>query len=176
MLKFNYISNLFHSHCNILFYLMSKPNPIWKPHVTVAAVIEKNQHFLMVKERCSGQLVLNQPAGHLENGEDLITAIKREVLEETTCQFEPSALIAIQLWRKHAQFPTFLRVCFTGTVSEPDPTRPLDDGIISTHWLNRDDLNHQKQRLRSPLVLESISQYLSGQRIPLTLLNSLITV
>jgi NADH pyrophosphatase NudC (nudix superfamily) len=130
----------------------------------------------MVEEQCSGQLVFNQPAGHLENGEDLITAIKREVLEETTCQFKPSALIAIQLWRKHAQFPTFLRVCFTGTVSEPDPTRPLDDEIIATHWLNRDDLNHQKQRLRSPLVLESISQYLSGQRIPLTLLNSLINV
>jgi ADP-ribose pyrophosphatase YjhB (NUDIX family) len=155
---------------------MSEPNPIWKPHVTVAAVIEKNQNFLMVEEQCSGQLVFNQPAGHLENGEDLITAIKREVLEETTCQFEPSALLAIQLWRKDAKFPTFLRVCFTGTVSEPDPTLPLDHGIIATHWLNRDDLNHQKHRLRSPLVLESVNQYLSGQRIALTLLKSLITV
>ena len=176
MLKFNYISNLFHGYCYILFYLMNEPNSIWKPHVTVAAVIEKNQHFLMVEERCSGQLVFNQPAGHLENGEDLISAIKREVLEETTCQFEPSALIAIQLWRKHDKFPTFLRICFTGSISEPNPTLRLDEGIMATHWLNHEHLTRHKERLRSPLVLESINQYLSGQRIPLTFLNSLITI
>jgi ADP-ribose pyrophosphatase YjhB (NUDIX family) len=155
---------------------MTEPNPIWKPHVTVAAVIEKNQQFLMVEEHCSGQLVFNQPAGHLEDGEDLITAIKREVLEETTCQFVPSAVIAIQLWRKNIQFPTFLRVCFTGTVSEPNPSLSLDDGIVATHWLDYDHLNLHPKQLRSPLVLESIDHYLSGQRIPLTLLNSLINV
>lgn len=37
----------------------------------------------MVKEKKQGQLVLNQPAGHVESGESLIQAVEREVLEET---------------------------------------------------------------------------------------------
>ncbi len=43
----------------------------WTPHVTVACVIEKDGKYLMVEERdkTSGELVFNQPAGHLEQGE-----------------------------------------------------------------------------------------------------------
>ena len=36
---------------------------VWKPSVTVAAVIERDGKFLLVQERISGRLVLNQPAG-----------------------------------------------------------------------------------------------------------------
>ena len=39
---------------------------VWKPSVTVAAVIERDGRFLLVEERIDGRLVLNQPAGHLE--------------------------------------------------------------------------------------------------------------
>ena len=47
---------------------------IWKPHVTVAAIIEHDGRFLMVEERSEGRLVYNQPAGHLDEGEGLIAA------------------------------------------------------------------------------------------------------
>ena len=56
---------------------------VWKPHVTVAAVIEQDQRFLVVEEHTPNGLAFNQPAGHLENNESLIDAVKREVLEET---------------------------------------------------------------------------------------------
>ena len=55
----------------------------WKPNTTVAAIIEKNNRFLFVEEEIEGELVFNQPAGHLEKGETIIEAVKREVLEET---------------------------------------------------------------------------------------------
>ncbi|MFI4922072.1 MAG: NUDIX hydrolase, partial [Gammaproteobacteria bacterium] len=42
---------------------------VWKPHVTVAAVVEKDGRFLMVEEEVHGERVLNNPAGHLESGE-----------------------------------------------------------------------------------------------------------
>ena len=41
---------------------------VWKPDVTVAALIERERRFLLVEERIRGRLVLNQPAGHVEDG------------------------------------------------------------------------------------------------------------
>ena len=51
------------------------------PPVTVAAVIERGGKLLFVQEVIDGRLVLNQPAGHLDPGESLIEACRREVLE-----------------------------------------------------------------------------------------------
>jgi len=147
---------------------------VWKPHVTVAAVIEQGGRFLFVEEETSNGLQFNQPAGHLEEGEDLIAAVKREVLEETAWQFEPEHVVSIQLWRKNSDSPSFVRVCFSGRGHSHNPTQPLDEGIVASHWLTRDQIEAERHRLRSPLVLISIDEYLSGQRHPLSLLKSFI--
>ena len=55
----------------------------WPPEITVAAIVPRNQDFLMVEELSQGKTVINQPAGHLEPNESLIEAVIREVLEET---------------------------------------------------------------------------------------------
>ncbi|MBZ4202213.1 MAG: NUDIX hydrolase [Methylovulum sp.] len=145
---------------------------VWKPHVTVAAIIEREKKFLLVEEETTQGLQLNQPAGHFEQNEDLIDAVKREVKEETAWQFEPQALIGVQLWRKNPTSPTFLRMCFTGVCHSFDAKQQLDQGIIATHWLTRDEIAAQQHRLRSPLVLIAIDDYLTGQRYPLSLLTS----
>ncbi|HEY8036987.1 MAG TPA: NUDIX hydrolase [Methylobacter sp.] len=147
---------------------------VWKPHVTVAAIIEKDRRFLVVEEETSYGLQFNQPAGHLEEGEDLIAAVKREVQEETGWQFEPEHIVSIQLWRKSPDSPSFVRVCFSGSCHSHNPMQQLDDGIIAIHWLTRDEIEAERHRLRSPLVLISIDDYLSGQRHPLSLLKSFI--
>ena len=147
---------------------------VWKPHVTVAAVIERNQNFLLVEEETPNGIAFNQPAGHLEEGEDLVAAVKREVLEETGWQFEPVYIVAIQLWRKHPKATSFLRVCFAGQGHSHDPKLELDEGIINTHWLNRDEIIADRSRLRSPLVLMLVNQYLQGERHPLSLLKSFL--
>ena len=72
---------------------------IWKPHVTVAAIAEKDSKFLIVEEMVDGQLVYNQPAGHLDSGESLVEAVIRETFEETAWSFQPEARVGIQLWR-----------------------------------------------------------------------------
>ncbi len=147
---------------------------VWKPHVTVAAVIERENRFLFVEEETSNGLAFNQPAGHLEQGEDLITAVKREVTEETAWQFEPESLVAIQLWRRSPEHPSFLRVCFAGRCHSFNPELQLDDGIVATHWLTRAQIAGQQERLRSILVLKSVDYYLNGERYPLSMIKSLI--
>jgi len=149
---------------------------VWKPHVTVAAVIYKENKFLLVEEQIDQNIVFNQPAGHLEPGETIISAVKREVNEETAWHFEPDDLVALQLWRKTVDSPSFLRICLAGSVHSYDSNQPLDHGIIKTHWLSRDDIMRKKYHLRSPLVLKTIETFLAGQRYPLSLLESYLDV
>ncbi len=147
---------------------------VWKPHVTVAAVIEQDNKFLLVEEHTNNGIAFNQPAGHLENGESILTAVKREVNEETAWQFKPESITAIQLWRKTPESPSFLRVCFAGKVHSFDAEQPLDNDIIATHWLTREQIIGKQSQLRSPLVLNTIDAYLKGEHYPLSLLKSYI--
>jgi 8-oxo-dGTP pyrophosphatase MutT (NUDIX family) len=147
---------------------------VWKPHVTVAAVIERDNRFLLVEEHTPLGLQFNQPAGHLEENENLIEAVKREVQEETAWQFEPEALVSVQLWRKNPDFPSFMRFCFAGQCHSHAPSQVLDEGIVATHWLTRDEIVAQRHRLRSPLVLLSVDEFLAGQRYPLSILKSFL--
>ena len=59
-------------------------NSRWKPSVTVAAIIEREGKFLLVEEHTQDGLRLNNPAGHLDEGEGTVQACVRETLEETT--------------------------------------------------------------------------------------------
>jgi len=144
----------------------------WKPHVTVAAVVERNSRFLIVEEVSDGQLVYNQPAGHLDEGESLIKAAVRETLEETAWSFTPEALVGIYRWHNPDNNSTYLRVCFTGQCTIHDPNQRLDAGIVRAEWLSRAELS-ASGRLRSPLVLRCIDDYLAGIRYPLNLLSDL---
>lgn len=146
---------------------------IWKPHVTVAALIESEGRFLMVQELISGRSVYNQPAGHLEDGETLIDAVIRETREETAWEFEPESLVGIYQWRHPEKQKTFIRTTFSGKGLQHDPGSELDACIEQTLWLTVNEIRNQHDRLRSPMVLQSIEDYLAGCRYPLTLLSNL---
>jgi 8-oxo-dGTP pyrophosphatase MutT (NUDIX family) len=145
----------------------------WKPDVTVAAIIERDGRFLIVEERIRNRLVFNQPAGHLEEGETLAQAAIREAREETGWCFTPEALLGVYLWRNPGNGRGTLRFAFTGGASDYDATLPLDAGIIAAHWLTREQLASSQRRLRSPLVLRCIDDYLTGRRLPLDALAAL---
>lgn len=145
----------------------------FRPDVTVAAVIERDGRFLIVEEVVSGRRVLNQPAGHLEEHESLLEAVVRETLEESAWHFVPRALTGIYQWRSPETGQSFLRVAFTGDCGQHEAWRPLDDGICRTLWIGRDELYHDRDRLRSPMVLNCIDDYLAGHRYPLALVRAL---
>jgi 8-oxo-dGTP pyrophosphatase MutT (NUDIX family) len=148
---------------------------IWKPHVTVAAIVEQQGRFLIVEEIVEGQRVYNQPAGHLDPGESLIDAVVRETREETGWQFVPEALVSIQLWRHPTHGKTFLRFTFCGDGVDHDANAELDTGIIHALWLSRDELMDADHKLRSPMVMRSIDDYLRGYRYSLDILEQIDT-
>jgi len=143
----------------------------WKPNVTVAAIVQRDDKFLMVEEDADAQVVFNQPAGHLEKGETLIEAIIREVLEETAWEFQPEAVVGIYLYHNPRVAITYLRICFSGSCTTHHPDRKLDAGILRAIWMDKSELEANEHRLRNTLVLRCIEDYLAGKRYPLDILN-----
>jgi 8-oxo-dGTP pyrophosphatase MutT (NUDIX family) len=154
------------------------PN-IWKPSVTVAAVIERDGHFLLIEEETSDGVRLNQPAGHLDPHESLEQAVVREVLEETAHEFTPTALVGMYMSRycskRRGTDVTYLRFTFCGTPGR-EFDQPLDHGIIRTLWMTRDEIAATEERHRSPIVLRCVDDYLAGKRAPLDLMHTHLSV
>ncbi|MEW5769915.1 MAG: NUDIX hydrolase [Pseudomonadota bacterium] len=146
---------------------------IWKPHVVVAAVIERDGRFLLVEEETDDGVRFNQPAGHLEEDETLLDAVRREVFEETAHRFEPHALLGVYRWRHPTNGRTYMRFAFTGEITGFDPEAGLDDGILRAVWLTREEIEASAARHRSPLILRCLNDYLAGKRYPLDVLNDL---
>lgn len=137
------------------------------PDITVAAVAETAGKFLVVEERINRRLVFNQPAGHVEKGETLLEAVVRETREETAWLFKPQALLGVYIWRNPSSGRHTLRFAFAGSVKDHNAAQRLDRGIVCTHWLSHQELVEREPRLRSPLVMRCIEDYLGGTRLPL---------
>jgi hypothetical protein len=119
----------------------------WKPNVTVATVIEREGRYLLVEERdkATGEMVFNQPAGHLEQHESLVDAAYRNGI-------------------------TYLRITFVGTAVQQAEGAVLDPDIHAIHWFSPDEIRANSARMRSPMVLASIEQHLLGVCYPLDLI------
>jgi 8-oxo-dGTP pyrophosphatase MutT (NUDIX family) len=145
-----------------------------RPDLTVAAIVERDGQFLLVEERVGNAMVFNQPAGHVERGEELVAAVIRETLEETAWTFRPEALTGIYLWDQPEKQKSFLRFAFCGQVVSHDAQRRLDRGIERALWMNRSQLVMRSSRLRSPMVMHCIDDYLQGRRYPLEVVQHLL--
>ena len=152
---------------------LAAPGMTWNPHVTVAAIIQQEDHFLMVEEDVRGTRVNDNPAGHLEENKSFLDAVCRETLEETGWEFEPDAVTGIYLWKNMSVETTFLRIAFCGRCIHHHPSRPLDQGIIGFRWYTHPELADGTLSLRSPLVTLCIDDFLAGLRFPLELLTCL---
>ena len=149
------------------------PAEIWRPHVTVACVVADGERYLMVEEEVNGRLVYNQPAGHLDDGESLAAAALRETLEETGWTVELRHLIGVHQWRSTEHGDAVVRFSFAARAVSHDPERPLDTDIRRALWLTRTEIAALGDRLRSPMILQSIDLWLGGQRLPLDILSHL---
>jgi ADP-ribose pyrophosphatase YjhB (NUDIX family) len=147
---------------------------VWRPHVTVATVVPRDGLFLLVEEDVRGRIVLNQPAGHLEPDESLQTAAVRETREETGWEVALTCLLGVQQWHSPSG-RQFVRFTFGADALRHDPAQPLDAGILRALWLSRDEIVSAGPRLRSPMVLASVDDWIDGRRLPLDTIRQLAT-
>ena len=147
----------------------------WSLHATVATIIERNGRFLLVEEYINDdQLVLNQPAGHVERNETLFEAATRETLEETGWHVTLEALLGLYVYRVPERDLTFQRVTFIANADQHVEGMALDTGIVRALWLTRDEVAANTHRLRSHLVLDCIDDYIAGKRFPLNFIHDQI--
>lgn len=142
-----------------------------KIHLTVATVIEKDNRFLMVLETCNHRQVINQPAGHVEPGEEILDAALRETKEETGWNIELKGLLSISTYFAPNNGVTYYRVSLVGTPLSYDADFPLDEDIDGIQWLSYEELLQSKDKLRSPLVMDCIEDYRAGRIYPLDIVR-----
>ena len=88
--------------------------------LTVSAIVEKDGQFLIVEERASGSIVLNQPGGHIEAGESPEQATERETLEESGCIVTVTSLLGVYLWIHPQTRQNFLRIAYVADLMSQD--------------------------------------------------------
>lgn len=140
-------------------------------HVTVATIVESDGRFLLVEEMADGLRVFNQPAGHVELGESLSRAAVRETLEETGWHVELTHLLGIALYKAPANGITYYRTTFIAKPLFQQKDALLDEGIIGPVWMSWQEIQANRQAMRSPLVARVIEQYLAGVRLPLSFVD-----
>jgi ADP-ribose pyrophosphatase YjhB (NUDIX family) len=145
----------------------------WQPDVTVATVVVADGRLLCVEERVNGRLVLNQPAGHLEPDESLQDAALRETREETGWDVRLTAFLGAYQWKAPENGRHYLRFAFAAEPERHDPARTLDEGIVRALWMTPQELHAARDRHRSPLVWQVVTDHLAGHRSPLALLQHL---
>ena len=143
-----------------------------KIHLTVATVVQRDNLFLMVEETEFGRSVINQPAGHVEPGEDILDAAIRETYEETGWHVEIQNLIGIYSNKAKVSGITYYRLAFSAEVVSHNPNATIDSDIDEVLWLSEKETDQSADRLRSELVIECIKDFKQGTVFPLDLFRN----
>jgi len=146
----------------------------WVPHITVAAIIEKDNRYLFVEEYVNDTVVINQPAGHLEENETIEEGCIRETFEETAYLVNVDYLIGVYQERKKNSKDMWLRFCFKCSIYNEIKDKELDKNIIRKIWLSRKQIKEEGVNLRSKMVLNCLDDYENGKNYPKELINSLL--
>lgn len=143
-----------------------------KIHLTVASIIVKDNRYLMVKEIDNGQLVINQPAGHVEPGEDIIDAAVRETYEETGWRTEINGFIGIYSSKSPTTDITYYRLAFTAEALSQDKQAIIDPDIDEVVWLSSKQIRQNTKQLRSQLVIDCLNDFEQGKIFPLEIFRN----
>mgnify|MGYP003991403865 FL=1 len=136
------------------------PNSI---HLTVATVVERDGKFLMVRETIGGEQVINQPAGHVEPGEDVMAAALRETMEETGWEVAITGFLGFSNAMSPTTGITYYRLAFIAEALNFNADAEIDNDIDSAEWMTLDEIKDPTNKPRSEMVHQAIDDFISGR-------------
>jgi ADP-ribose pyrophosphatase YjhB (NUDIX family) len=136
------------------------PNSI---HLTVATVVERDSKFLMVRETIDGEQVINQPAGHVEPGEDVMAAALRETIEETGWEVAITGFLGFSNAMSPTTGITYYRLVFIAEALNFNADAEIDNDIDSAEWMTLDEIKDPTNKPRSEMVHQAIDDFISGR-------------
>ena len=143
-----------------------------KIHLTVATVVRRHDKYLMVRETVDGKEVINQPAGHVEVGEDVIAAAVRETLEETAWDVKITGFIGFSNARSPISGITYYRLVFLAEPLNFNDDAELDNDINSAEWMTLEQIRDPSNIPRSDMVYKAIDDYLAGHIFSLEIFHN----
>ena len=144
--------------------------------LTVTAVVEQRDRFLIVEKRSSGTIVVTQPGSHIKTGEAPEQAVVRGARLETGCQLAVSGLLGVYLYIHPQTRQQYLRIVYTADLVKENISRQLDEVIVDVHWYTLADIRHRSRELRSPIVLRCLEDFVAGKREPGELLAGMMPI
>jgi ADP-ribose pyrophosphatase YjhB (NUDIX family) len=144
--------------------------------LTVTAVVEQLDRFLIVEKRSSGAIVVTQPGSHIKTGEAPEQAVVRGALLETGCEVAVSGLLGVYLYIHPQSRQQYLRIVYTADLVNENISRKLDEVVVDVHWYTLADIRHRSRELRSPIVLRCLEDFVGGKREPTELLAGMMPI
>lgn len=126
----------------------------------------------MVKETKGDRQYINQPAGHVEPGEDIIAAALRETYEETGWVVSISGFLGISTFVAEATGITYYRLTFVATPLHLDTEASIDPDIDYALWMSIDEIKQNIEHHRSPGVLNCLDDYRENRIFPMEIFRN----
>lgn len=142
----------------------------------VAAIIEKNGKFLLVKEGKHEKFAFgkwNHPAGWIEVGENPLEAVRREVKEETGFDFQPEYLLGVySLVKKYNDSTRHpIKLVFLGKIDQGKKEK-LSEDVTEAKWFSADEiLTMDIDTLRDMDIKKMIRDYKAGKKYSLEIIE-----
>lgn len=149
----------------------------------VGAIVEKDDKFLLVQENAHTRKrkddvgKWNHPAGWIDVGETIITAVQREVKEETGHTFTPKSILGIySLVRTDlapilGATPHAIKIIFTGSLDYTTRSE-LSEDVSDSRWFTAEEIYAMTPaELRDADIKQMVRDYLAGKKYPLDLVT-----
>ena len=135
-------------------------------YLAADALIERDGEYLMIKEgKEYVKGTWNIPGGGVEDGENPVEAVKREIKEETGLEVENVNGLIGSFNSKSAKDGHPVNVyLFSCEVEEGEPEPELDEEILEAEFLTEEEIGEKE--LRNDIVLRGIKMNEKGEKLP----------
>jgi 8-oxo-dGTP pyrophosphatase MutT (NUDIX family) len=137
--------------------------------LAVSVLVEKDGKVLVVREQIpannpSAPISINQPGGHIDQGETIFECGVRETLEETGYTVKPKEFVGIyQIVEKE-----IISIGLVCELVDKEQVKIDAPEVIEAVWMSREEVFAEEDIHRSKTTTRRFQEYFDGVRLPLS--------